>query len=304
MKRQAPPPTIYGPGRPAQAKGKMFRSSETGTSPPPTRYGPGGTAQAKGDVSRSAVRGHSPPPTKYGPGKSAQAKPSAATAGSRAPLPPPTRFGAATVVQNKPATLWKRGSHRVIQKMDQSGSGTGDYDRRYDEIIEALCAVSGSGIVIEVVNAAKLIDKHAEEISVSNNPQVAVLSLTGFKPSTGFTGESASAIRDRAQAVLVLWNCVPGDGSRAALFFSLARSNDPCLAARLNRITEEAAKLQFGLNQDALEDVTNYSGDLVQHILTAVDNYEKMTKEELNIDGWQVFLAPRYDTWVALTRTD
>lgn len=120
-----------------------------------------------------------------------------------------------------------------------------------DEVREAVGAKYRG--IREAIIAAGLIEVNATLISAGGgNARKVVLEITGAKPTSGFDNESANSIRQRAEVLKVAWQAADTEIGRLQLFME-GFGNDPCLAARLNGVTEYVAK-SIGIDESALSD--------------------------------------------------
>ena len=156
---------------------------------------------------------------------------------------------------------------RIVKVAIAEGTGNGsvslkdvrwDIPSVYQEMVAGLDEVKeevGAKYrgVREAIIAAGLIEVNATLISASGgNAQQVVLEITGAKPSSGFVNESANAIKQRAEVLKVAWQAADTKPARIRLF-KQGFGSDPCLAARLNGVTEYVAK-SSGIDESALSD--------------------------------------------------
>jgi len=156
---------------------------------------------------------------------------------------------------------------------------------RYAAILSALEAMKVSvpkyGSMRETIVAAGLIDRNAERIALCpTKARDEILKITRQQPSSGFVNESATAIRSRCVVLTVLWSSL-NDAEDKLAFFNTGFGNDPCIAARLNGITEYAAKAA-GISEAALSDA---KGDpkLEGLLLEAMYRFD----DEFDSDTWK-----------------
>jgi hypothetical protein len=158
---------------------------------------------------------------------------------------------------------------QVLDNMAQSRMVTapsGDYA----SILNAANALGPTQLprldtVVKTIREAELIDTNADYIAACGTDGAnAVLRVTGSKPSTGFVSEPATAVREKAQALLAVWQLCD-DPNKKLLLFTDGFGNDPCLAARLNGIQNFAAVLS-GIPPEALADPVPANEDLRKEV--------------------------------------